>query len=248
MPSVSPVRLAGFTLIEVLIAIAISATIAIASVQLLSNVSNTARASSHRSDELAGLQRFNQVVSRDFEQYIGRAIRNEYGDTLESMLLDNGDYPIEFTRAGWRNSPVSTDPRQELQRVAYRAESLDDEICEPALVRLSRAAEVSPDEYETNDAYCLVRYYWTVLDRTTDSEPVSQILLDQIKDVGFVLVTRIPSGVDGVPPSLNQHDTWPPISPLEAGEGLAAIRLRVELPLEGEINRLWLLADAGGLL
>lgn len=244
-----PVRAtSGFTLLEVLIAVAISATIAISSIQLLSNVSNTARSSSYKADELAGLQRFNQIVSRDMEQFINRPIRNEYGDALEALLLDSGDYPLELTHAGWRNSPVSTDPRAELQRVAYRPEPLEDEICEPALKRLARAAEIDPEDYDTGNLYCLVRYYWTVLDRTTDSEPTAQILLDQILDVGFLLITSTPSGVEGVPQVLNQQDIWPPVSPLGQGERLAAIRWRIELPVEGEVTRLWLLTDDGGLM
>ncbi len=243
-----PYRASGFTLLEVLIAVAISATIAISAIQLLSTVSNTSRASAYKADELAGLQRFNQIVSRDMEQFINRPIRNEYGDSVAAVLLDTGDYPLELTRTGWRNSPVSTDPRSELQRVAYRMEPLEDEICEPALKRLARAAEIEADDFDTGDLYCLVRYYWNVLDRTTDSEPMTQILLDQVKDVGFMLVTSTPTQNEAVPSALNRHDTWPPLETLTSGERLAAIEWRLDLPLEGEINRIWLLTDDGGLL
>jgi len=147
----SPV-MKGFTLLEVLIAVSITAMIGVASTQLLSNVIDSKQASEVRSEQLVSLQRFNMVVSRDIEQLINRSIRDEYGDKQASLLLDSGDFPIEFTRAGWRNSPVSRDPRAELQRVAYRLEPIDSDVCEPALQRLQSWGVTEP-QYD-----CLVRY------------------------------------------------------------------------------------------
>ena len=75
----SPV-MKGFTLLEVLIAVSITAMIGVASTQLLSNVIDSKQASEVRSEQLVSLQRFNMVVSRDIEQLINRSIRDEYGD------------------------------------------------------------------------------------------------------------------------------------------------------------------------
>jgi len=50
-------RSRGFTLLEVLVAVAISAAVGVAAVQLLSNVANVGKSSEERADEVAALQR-----------------------------------------------------------------------------------------------------------------------------------------------------------------------------------------------
>ena len=112
----------GFTLLEVLLAVAITALIGVGAAQLLNSIINAKQGVDIRSEKLASLQRFNMAVSRDIEQIINRPIRDIYGDEQPAIRINDGDYPVEFTRAGWRNSPVTDDPRSELQRVAYRLE------------------------------------------------------------------------------------------------------------------------------
>lgn len=235
---------AGFTLLEVLVAVSISAMVGIAAVQLLSNVSNIGRATEERSAELAEMQRFNQVLGRDIGQFIDRPIRDEYGDTLSELMLGSGDYPIEFTIAGWRNIPITDDPRSTLQRVAYRTEEIDSEPCEPALERLAAAEGLDPDEYVA-DGECFIRYYWPVLDQADDTEPKTQVLLDQIDDVEFTITASTKDSTDGSI-SLNTYDFWPPLTPT-VGEAPAAIRLRFTTTHFGEIERVWLIAHDGGL-
>merc|ERR1712000_263532 len=105
---------AGFTLLEVLLAVAITAMIGVGSAQLLNSIINAKQGVDIRSEKLASLQRFNMAVSRDIEQIINRPIRDIYGDEQAALRINDGDYPLEFTRAGWRNSPVAEDPRSEL--------------------------------------------------------------------------------------------------------------------------------------
>ncbi|MCT7359732.1 type II secretion system minor pseudopilin GspJ [Thalassolituus pacificus] len=236
----SPV-MKGFTLLEVLIAVSITAMIGVASTQLLSNVIDSKQASEVRSEQLVSLQRFNMVVSRDIEQLINRSIRDEYGDKQASLLLDSGDFPIEFTRAGWRNSPVSRDPRAELQRVAYRLEPIDSDVCEPALQRLQSWGVTEP-QYD-----CLVRYFWSVLDRASDSVPQPQVVLEQAERLEIdLLVQRERKASDNQQAEVSGRDwytAWPALqSSGSEEERPLAIRWRLTLPALGDIERQWLLA------
>lgn len=238
----------GFTLLEVLVAVAISASIAISAVQLLKNASDTEIATDSRSDGMASFQRLNLLLARDMQQMINRSVRDEYGDTKDALILNNGgDYLFEFTRLGWRNSPVTENPRSTLQRVAYQTESLDTEECEPALKRLALAANVLPDEYD-EEGECLIRYYWSVLDRAPDSEPRAQVLIDRLEDLEIEITTLTLADTEDAQRIYNTYPEWPTLSPLTEGERPAAIRWRFILPNYGEITRLWLLPHDGGLL
>ncbi len=229
----------GFTLLEVLIAVSITAMIGVASTQLLSNVIDSKQASEVRSEQLVSLQRFNMVASRDLEQFINRSIRDAYGDAQASLLLDSGDFPLEFTRAGWRNSPVSTDPRAELQRVAYRLEPIDSEVCEPALQRLQSWGVTEPGHD------CLVRYFWPVLDRASDSVPQAQVVLEQVERLEIdLLVQQERKASDGQSAEISGRDwytAWPALQSGSDEERPLAIRWRLTLPALGEIERQWLL-------
>ena len=89
-------RSQGFTLLEVLVAVGITAMIGVGATQLLANIIDSRRITDIRAEQLASLQRFNMVVSRDIEQIINRGIRDQYGDPQPALLLNNGDYPLEF--------------------------------------------------------------------------------------------------------------------------------------------------------
>ncbi len=228
----------GFTLLEVLLAVAITALIGVTSAQLLRSVIDTKQGTDIRSEKLASLQRFNMVISRDIEQLINRTIRDEYGDTQESLRIDDGDYAVEFTRSGWRNSPVASDPRSELQRVAYRTEEIDSEVCEPAYLRLQSWGVIEPE------GECLVRYFWPVLDRSTDSEPLAQVVLEQIDDLRVeVLVEERTADRDETSVADSDwYDSWPPVT---SGSGSSmtpvAMRWQITLPDLGEIERQWII-------
>ncbi|WP_419810663.1 type II secretion system minor pseudopilin GspJ [Bacterioplanoides sp.] len=234
--------LSGFTLLEVMVAIAITATLGVGASQLLRSVIDAKSATEVTSEQLISLQRFNQVVSRDLEQYINRSVRDNYGDEQASLLLDSGDYPLEFTRAGWRNSPVAQDPRSTLQRVAYRLESIDDEVCESAKARLLSWGIAEPE------ADCLVRYYWQVLDRASDSEPVAQVVLEQIETLDIELLVEQQSQQQGESAQAQGRDwqtSWPSTSQSSDISVPLAVRWRFELPRLGEIERIWLIAHDG---
>lgn len=111
----------GFTLLEVLIAIAIFGLIGIVSSQLLLRVLHAQQLSEARADRLADLQRSVALFERDVMQAADRPIRDEFGDPQPALVLDLGT-TLELTRHGWSN-PLQL-PRSELQRVAWE---LDEE-------------------------------------------------------------------------------------------------------------------------
>lgn len=234
----------GFTLLEVLIAVAITALIGVGATQLLANIIDSRRATEIRSEQLASLQRFDMTLSRDIEQFIPRTIRDEFGETQPALVLNGARFMLEFTRAGWRNIPMATSPRTELQRVAYKLEDIHSDACKIARQRLdSWGIELGKNQ-------CLVRYFWPVLDRANRSEPIAQMLLEQVDALEIeVLAAQRNTTQDSSSSRLtNQqwHSTWPEIGfDGNNSSALQAVRWRLRLPALGELERLWLLVDGG---
>lgn len=192
-------RRLGFTLLELMVAIAIFAVLGLMSSLMLNNMIRQNDIIDQRGERLIGLQRAMTIMQRDLSQIWSRSIREEYGDTVLASVDSNQSRPLEFTRTGWRN-PLGHQ-RSELQRVAY-------------------------EHRETT----LYRYYWNVLDRAIDSEPLEQVMLEDVLAVEFELL-------DG------NGDSWPQpgFSPGASGPllDLAAISVRFDLDGYGEITRLW---------
>lgn len=110
----------GFTLIEVLVAVAIFALIGIVSGQLLVRVLQAQQVSEVRADKLADVQRALALFERDVLQAADRPVRDEFGDPLPALRLTfSGE--LELTRHGWSN-PLAW-PRSELQRVAWQLDT-----------------------------------------------------------------------------------------------------------------------------
>ncbi len=107
----------GFTLLEVLLAIMITALIGLGSWQLLNSAIRTDELTNARQQKLAALQRTMLILERDFQQTIARSIRDGYGDPRPAIMTRDEFYEIEFSRLGWRN-PLG-DKRSNIQRVAY---------------------------------------------------------------------------------------------------------------------------------
>lgn len=232
----------GFTLLEVMIAISITALIGISSTNLLSNIIESKKITDIRSEQLTTLQRFNQFVSRDVEQIINRGIRDQYGDPQPAIVIDGTDYLAEWTRLGWRNSPITEDPRAIMQRVAFQLFDIDDEECEKAKQRLQEWGNLEPD------GSCLIRYFWPVLDRSSDTEARTQIILDLVEEleVEILATENTPSnntnGQQAQPAASSWYSQWPNLQTGTNPEIPTAMRWKLTLPKIGEIERLWLLA------
>ena len=237
-PVVSQSNQVGFTLLEVLIATSITVLIGVSAVQLLSSIGNANRASEENAASLAELQRFNQILSRDIEQYVDRDIRDEFGD-IQPSLITTSDFALEFTRLGWRNSPTATNPRSTLQRVAYRLEEFDSEVCASNRIILDESIIDVP----RGEQQCLVRYYWQVIDRASDSEAKAQVILQNIESLSFEILyskqddpeAEIESGAES---TIQVSQEWP-ITFSQDVLITKGVRLRLNSSEMGEITRLW---------
>lgn len=145
-------RHSGFTLVEIIVAIAIFAVV---SVLALSGYNELIRQREIAAGSMARVRDVQRTVTRltqDFEQLEPRRIRNATAATTDAALLATGGSTTlaEFTRGGWTN-PAGVSRSTE-QRVAYRLINGE-----------------------------LYRDYWTVLDRTLSSKPAETKLLDKVQ-------------------------------------------------------------------
>ena len=110
----------GFTLLELLIAIAVFAVMsAMAYGGLRSVISNSAHSKTEL-ERIHAVQYAMSVMSRDLTQIVSRNIRDEFGNTLPYLTTSNIDFLIEFTRGGYRNPAVLK--RSNMLRVTYKHE------------------------------------------------------------------------------------------------------------------------------
>lgn len=128
---------AGFTLLELLVALAIFSLVAIMSYNGLKVVLTQQAATEIQADALAELQKVYLLVQRDIEQVVPRPVRDEYGD--EQPALAGGD-ALQLTRGGWSNPAGRL--RSSLQRVGYAYE--DRHLVRYSWAVLDRAQDSEP--------------------------------------------------------------------------------------------------------
>jgi len=140
----------GFTLLELLIAIAIFALLGLGTYRMLDSVLQTDKVTRAHEAQLRELVRAMAVFERDLLQVLARPVRDPFGDSRPALLGDDsGGSSLELTRAGWRN-PLEQ-PRSTLQRVRWQR---------------------SGEQWQ--------RQYWAVLDQAQDSQPQVQQALDGV--------------------------------------------------------------------
>ncbi|WP_395338678.1 type II secretion system minor pseudopilin GspJ [Ningiella sp. W23] len=116
----------GFTLIELIVAIAIFALVAMAANQVLQNVTTSAELSDTELSNLQDLQRAMLVMERDFQQIADRIPRVQGEEN--QLIINGGEYEFEsdadgigIVRSGWHNPQLML-PRSSLQNVVYRVQ------------------------------------------------------------------------------------------------------------------------------
>ncbi|HET8848787.1 MAG TPA: type II secretion system minor pseudopilin GspJ [Marinobacter sp.] len=110
-------RQSGFTLIEVLIAITITAVIGLGIWQVISSVVLSRDRVDAVAEEFDGLQKTMLLLERDLVQVVNRSARDIYGDFQPSLTNREEGFALTLTRQGWRN-PLGL-RRSALQRVAW---------------------------------------------------------------------------------------------------------------------------------
>ena len=124
MPPVSSLRggpAPGFTLIEVLIALAITAFVSAIAYTSLSTVISGVESTRETSERTYQVNRAWMIISRDLRHVVWRPIRDEFGEREPAMAGGPAArFPLSFTRSGWHNPRDHL--RSQLQRVNYRIE------------------------------------------------------------------------------------------------------------------------------
>jgi general secretion pathway protein J len=206
----------GFTLLELLVALFISAIMFAFGYRALDQALKSRREVEEQSARLLSLQQTMRTIEQDFELLQPRPIRNLIGDGYmgaltastpgatgstrtqlgKSTALSGASGPlVTFTRAGWTN-PVGIQ-RSELQRVSYSIE---------------------------NGA--LIRSYYPVLDATEAVIPVRRQLIDHVRNFNLRFMDA----------GHNWQTGWPPIT-LGGVTQLTQLRFRpiaVEVTVEIE--------------
>jgi general secretion pathway protein J len=111
---------AGFTLLEMLVALAIFGLLAVMAYGGLKTVLDQQSRTEQQSEHMARLQLIYQIMKHDIEQVVPRGVRNEFGDELPSLAGGGLNSGLEFTHGGWRNPAGYA--RSTLQRVGYGME------------------------------------------------------------------------------------------------------------------------------
>lgn len=147
----------GFTLIEVLVAIAIFASLSVGAYQVVNQVQRSNAISLERSERLKAVQRALVFMDNDFRQMALRQSRTSGEDPATKLvhwqdyLLDSDAKGVMFTRLGWHN-PQQQFPRGEVSKVGYR---IKDDVLE--------------------------RVWWRYVDTPAGQEGVIMPLLDEVE-------------------------------------------------------------------
>ena len=214
---IAPEKNAGFTLIEVLIALSITAFVSMIAYTSLSTVLTGVERTRESTDRIYELERAWMIISRDLRQFVARPIRDEFGEPEPAMSGGPAArFGLSFTRSGWHNPNEHL--RSNLQRVNYRIE----------------------DEALWRDSY-------PVLDRAPDTQPQQVRLLEGVEVLELVFLGDLASAErEGRGLTIDTRgwqaswvaDTSAPDIELSAP---VALEIRLELEDIGELRRIYAL-------
>lgn len=192
----------GFTLIELLVAVAIVAVIGVIAFVGLSRVIDQQTQARARTERWQEIQLAMRLVTQDLAQLHPRVTREEQGETYQPSML--ADPSAQFALEFSRAgwaNPAGL-PRGTVLRVAY--------------------------DWEEDK---LVRWHWTVMDRTFSTPPVRQELLEGVDKVEVRFLDTAGAW----------HLDWPPIGLVGPQRLIArprAVEFAIELDGYGRVARL----------
>ena len=183
----------GFTLLELLVALAIFAIVAAMAYSGLNNVLKAHAQTTEQAESLAKLQMAMHFISRDVQQFVNRPVRNEFGDLQPALIGQENQ--LALTHAGWRNP--AQQQRSELRRVSYFIE--DDALWYRYWSILDRAQDSQPLQVKLLDDVTYMRFgfldeenqwqpTWTISPQATAQD--SRLQLIPPRAVELVLDTQ----------------------------------------------------------
>lgn len=212
-------RTHGFTLIEVLVASAITALIGIIAYGFLGSALDAQTSQQRQADRLNELNLFFVVLARDVRQAVKRPIRTEFGEETEPAVFGGPgtEYLLSLTRGGWYNPRGVV--RSSLQRVAYGL----------------------------NDKQEIERAAWQMLDRASDQNIYKSVVLTGVEEVYFRFLEQNQLRVDDDEIAKEWSESWPPESvQLQQGQTYEELPVAIEITLTlqdlGEVRRIYALA------
>ncbi len=197
----------GFTLVELLVAVAILAIIGVIAFVGLSRVITQQEVARARTERWQDIQLAMRLVTQDLAQLHPRFTREELGESYQPSLLadPSAQFALEFSRGGWAN-PAGL-ARGTVLRVAY--------------------------DWEEDK---LVRWHWSVMDRTLSTPPVRTELLDRVTNVEVRFLDN----------AGEWHLDWPPVD-RRGPQSLISRPRAVEFALELEdLGRVYRLVETSG--
>lgn len=209
----------GFTLVEVLLALAITALVAGAAYSGVSAAIDGVEAVQRSNERTRALNRTWQLLASDLRQFVDRPVRDELG-TVQPALTGGvaALFPLQLTRTGWHNTAGIS--RSHLQRVVYFVED-----------------------------GALWRGHYAVLDRAGGLEIERVRLLDDVESLELRFLASVDMAATGRGTRIDTGNWAPNWPPRGSGEGAvappAALEVRMELGDLGQLAQLFPLVPHG---
>lgn len=107
----------GFTLIEILVALAIFSIMSALGYRALSSLLDARTAIVAHNEQWRALDLFFTRLDRDLNSYIKRPVRNQWDRVEAEFFAPEGGTELSFTRAGWNGASGAA---ADAQRIGYR--------------------------------------------------------------------------------------------------------------------------------
>ncbi len=151
----------GFTLLELLVAISIFSILSLAAYAGLRAVLTSAEHSEKHAKRLGDIQKALTFIEMDLTQIAPRDIRTGGDKILPAIFIDPEDMEKKIEFTRAGRANVMKEKKSGLQSVAY-------------IIRDNK----------------LIRANWLVLDRTDTSEPLENVLLDDVEELSFFCLNK----------------------------------------------------------
>jgi general secretion pathway protein J len=187
---------AGFTLIEVIVSIAIFSILSVGCYRIVNGVISAKERIVYHSENLSEISKAIRILESDFQQIVDRKIIEENGNLLSAYHADinsfnNSGKVVEFSRIGYRN-PLFV-KRAGVVRIALGHEDA---------TYFEEEKDISDSTNKEGESLGYIwRYVYPVLDRGNNQEPEKQLLMRGVTEFIFEYLDK----------DNNWSDVWRPL-------------------------------------